>query len=195
MTSAKPSGGNTPLSPEELADLIPSLAAKEELNEWERDNILLARRWAMADRASPHTIVSDQYVRRLHREMFSQTWKWAGQYRRTEKNLGIPFHQIHERLAALFGDVRDWMENGIYPADETAIRFHHRLVAIHPFPNGNGRHGRLIADVLVKQLGRPVFSWGAAELVHQGEFRLWYLDALKAADLGDIRPLLEFARS
>lgn len=152
MTPERP-GGTTPLSPEELADLIPSLATKEELNEWERENILLARRWTMAASISPHTVVSDGYVRRLHREMFSQTWKWAGQYRRTEKNLGIPFHQIHERLAALFGDVRYWMENEIHSPDETAIRFHHRLVAIHPFPNGNGRHGRLIADVLVKQLG------------------------------------------
>ena len=194
MSSEKP-GGTTPLSPEELSDLIPNLATKEELNEWERENILSARRWAMADRSSPLAMISDEYVRRLHRKMFSQTWKWAGQYRRTEKNLGIPFHQIRERLAALFGDVHYWLENRIYSPDETAIRFHHRLVAIHPFPNGNGRQGRLVAEVLVKKLGHPVFSWGAAELTHRGEFRARYLDALKVADDGDIRPLLEFARS
>jgi Fic-DOC domain mobile mystery protein B len=189
------SDGNTPLSPEELADLIPSLATKEELNEWERENILLARDWATGDRTSPTDMVSDEYVRKLHLRMFDQTWKWAGQYRRTEKNIGVPFHEIRERLAALFGDVRYWIENGTYSPDDIAVRFHHRLVAIHPFPNGNGRHARLMAEVLVMKLGRAAFTWGPTDLIKQGESRARYLDAMRAADNGDIQPLLEFARS
>src|SRR5579864_1983912 len=137
MTPTEP---NTPLSPEELADLIPSLATKEELNEWERENILRAREWAISDRTSPTDMASDEYVRKLHLRMFDQTWKWAGQYRRTEKNIGIAVYQIREQLAALLGDVRYWIEHRTYPPDEIAVRFHYRLVAIHPFPNGNGRH-------------------------------------------------------
>lgn len=189
------SDGNTPLSPEELADLIPSLATQEELNEWERQNILLAREWAIGDRTSPNEMVSDEYVRKLHLRMFDQTWKWAGQYRQTEKTIGIPFHEIRERLAALFGDLRYWIENGTYSPDETAVRFHHRLVTIHPFPNGNGRHARLMADVLVMKLGRPALTWGSTDLIKQGESRARYLDVIRTADNGDIQPMLEFARS
>jgi Fic-DOC domain mobile mystery protein B len=189
------SDGNSPLSPEELADLIPSLATTEELNEWERQNILLAREWAIGDRTSPNEMVSDEYVRKLHLRMFDQTWKWAGQYRQTKKNIGIPFHEIRERLAALFGDVRYWIENGTYSPDEIAVRFHHRLVALHPFPNGNGRHARLMADVLVMKLGRPALTWGSTDLIKQGESRARYLDVIRTADNGDIQPMLEFARS
>jgi len=189
------SDGNTPLSAEEIADLIPSLATKEELNEWERENILQAREWALRTRVSAGDMVSDAYVRKLHQKMFDQTWKWAGHYRKTEKTIGVPFHEIPERLGILFGDARFWIENATFSADEIAIRFHHRLVSIHPFPNGNGRHGRLLADVLVMKLGRPAFSWGSKDLVKQGEARDKYLAAMKTADKGDIRPLLEFARS
>ena len=190
----KTGDGNTPLSPEELADLIPSLATKEELNEWERQNIILAREWAVADRTSLNDVVSNAYVRKLHLKMFDQTWKWAGRYRQTEKNLGVAFHEIPESLAVLLGDVRYWMENATYSSDETAVRFHHRLVAIHAFPNGNGRHARLMADVLVMKSGRPAFTWGSADLVKPGEARARYLDAITTADAGEIQPLLKFAR-
>jgi Fic-DOC domain mobile mystery protein B len=195
MTPLVTSGeGNTPLSPEELADLIPSLATKQELNEWERENILLAREWAIGDRTSLKNIASDEFVRKLHGKMFDQTWKWAGQYRRTEKNIGMPVHEIREKLAASFGDVRYWIEKRTFSADEIAVRFHHRLAFIHPFVNGNGRHARLMADVLVMKLGRPAFTWGSSDLVKPGEARARYLEAIRAADGGDIPPLLEFAR-
>jgi Fic-DOC domain mobile mystery protein B len=189
------SGGNTPLSPEELRDLIPSLATKQELNEWERENILLGRDWATADRTSPVGIASEEYVRKLHTKMFDQTWKWAGEYRRTEKNLGVPVHEIRDRFMALCGDLRYWIENSTYSPDEIAVRFHHRLVYIHPFSNGNGRHARLVADVLATKLGRPLFTWGSANLIKEGEARRKYLEAIKTADSGDIQLLLKFARS
>jgi Fic-DOC domain mobile mystery protein B len=195
MSPITPTDGNTPLSPEELAHLIPNLATKEDLNEWERENILHAREWAIEDRSSAAEVVSDDYARKLHSKMFDQTWKWAGHYRATEKNLGIPVHQIRESLGVLFGDVRYWIENGTYSPDAIAVRFHHRLVAIHPFPNGNGRHARLIADVLALKLGHPTFTWGSTDLVTPGEARTRYLEAIRAADNGDIQPLLTFARS
>jgi Fic-DOC domain mobile mystery protein B len=189
------SDGNTPLSPEELADLIPSLATKEDLNEWERENIINAREWAAKDRTTAIDVVSDAYIRKLHEKMFDQTWKWAGQYRNTEKNIGVPFHEIREQLGGLVGDVRYWIENQTYSADEIAMRFHHRLVQIHPFPNGNGRHARLLADLLVTKLGQRSFTWGARDLVKAGEARAKYLEAIRAADDGDMKLLLTFARS
>lgn len=193
-THATTRDGNTPLSPEELADLIPNLATKEELNEWERENILRGREWAVGDRTTPRDMVSDEYVRKLHKKMFDETWKWAGNYRHTEKNIGASAQEIRESLMALFGDTRYWIENATYLPDEIAIRFHHRLVFIHPFPNGNGRHARLIADILAMKLGRPAFTWGSANLIKNAEARTKYLETIRAADAGDILPLLNFAR-
>jgi Fic-DOC domain mobile mystery protein B len=176
--------------------LIPSLATKEELNEWERQNILRAREWATRHRrGSPAGVVSDEYVRKLHLKMFDETWKWAGQYRQTDKNIGVPFDEIPERLGVLFGDVRYWIKNETHSPDEMAVRFHHRLVSIHPFPNGNGRHARLLADVLVRMCGRPAFTRGSTDLVDRSQSRARYSDAVRAADRGDMKLLLEFARS
>jgi Fic-DOC domain mobile mystery protein B len=127
--------------------------------------------------------------------MFDQTWKWAGAYRATEKNIGIPHYQIREALAGLLGDARYWLEHQTFEADEIAVRFHHRLVWIHPFANGTGRYGRLMADVIVQRQGRAVFTWGGADIVRAGDFRQTYISALRAADRNDIRPLLVFARS
>jgi Fic-DOC domain mobile mystery protein B len=192
---ATPNDGNTPLSSDELADLIPNLATQEELNEFERENILQARAWVMAAHTTARRIVSEEYVRRLHSRMFGQTWKWAGQHRKTERNLGVPAHEIPEKLAVLFGDVRYWIDHDTHPPDEIAVRFHHRLVAIHPFPNRNGRHARLIAEALVMKLGRPVLTWGNADLGTQGDARTRYLEALRTADEHDYQLLLAFARS
>jgi Fic-DOC domain mobile mystery protein B len=127
--------------------------------------------------------------------MFDATRKWAGQYRLTEKNIGVPVHEIRDRLMTLFGDVRYWIESRTHAPDKIALRFHHRLVFIPPFSNGNGRHARLIADVLITKLGRSSFTWGSANLVKEGEARTRYLKAIRAADDGDIQPLLKFARS
>ena len=187
---------NTPLAPEEHADLIPNLATKEELNEWERQNILEAYAWALApNNLRRHDPLDESYIRELHRRMFDETWKWAGTYRTSEKNIGVPHHEIRDRLAGLIGDARYWLEHKTYAADELAIRFHHRLVLIHCFANGNGRHARLIGDVLAQKQDRSIFTWGGANLVSSGDFRRRYIDALQAADAHDIQPLLSFARS
>jgi Fic-DOC domain mobile mystery protein B len=188
--------GNTPLSPEEQDDLIPDLVTKEDLNEWERQNILEAYEWAFDRRnLHRHDSFTESYVRELHRRMFDQTWKWAGRYRTSEKNIGIAHYQIREALMALLGDARYWLEHATFEPDELAIRFHHRLVLIHPFANGNGRHARLMADVFLVKQDRPVFTWGSADIVRAGDFRRGYIDGLRAADRNDIQPLLVFARS
>jgi Fic-DOC domain mobile mystery protein B len=189
------SEGNTPLSPEELADLIPNLATKEELNEWERQNILRARAWALKDRTPPIEMIADVYLRKLHARMFDQTWRWAGQYRRTEKNIGVPVYEMRDRLAVQLGDARYWIEHATYPPHELVVRFHHRLVVIHPFPNGNGRHARIFADLLVIKLGQPALTWGSAELLQPGTARQRYLEAMRRADHDELQPLLDFARS
>jgi Fic-DOC domain mobile mystery protein B len=190
------SEANTPLTPEEQADLIPSLATREELNEWERDNILRARQWALGDRQiSRLDPTEEEYIRELHGRMFDQTWKWAGTYRKTDKNLGVPMGEIRERLAQLLGNAAYWLGNKTYDVNECAVRFHHELVVIHSFSNGNGRHARLIADVVAVKCGHPAFSWGSKDLTALGEARNQYLSALRNADKGDFTSLLKFARA
>lgn len=196
MTLFTTGEGNTPLSPDEQADLIPNLSTKEELNQWERENIVVAYSWALNPKTlAKQDALSEPYLRELHRRMFDETWKWAGLYRTSEKNIGVPHHQIREQLAILIGNTRYWIEHETFPPDEIAIRFHHRLVFIHPFANGNGRHARLMADVLAKLSDRPDFTWGGADIVAQGDIRRRYIDALRAADKNEIEPLLAFARS
>lgn len=184
---------NTPLSPDEQSALIPSLSTKKELNEWERENILSAREWAL--RTVHNDLLHRDYVRELHRRMFDQTWKWAGTFRKSEKNIGVPFFEIPVRLENLLQDARFWVAHDTYSPDEIAIRLHHRLTFIHPFPNGNGRHARLMADLVALKLGQGVFTWGAADLARADTVRKIYIDALHAADIGDMNPLLAFARS
>jgi Fic-DOC domain mobile mystery protein B len=188
--------GNTPLSADELAQLIPNLATKAELNEFERLNILEATKWALnkivLGNSDPLT---EPYLRQLHRRMFDNTWKWAGTYRNTEKNLGVPVHEIRDRIPALLGDARYWVENHTYEIDEIAVRVHHGMTVIHPFPNGNGRHARLLADVIAAKFGQPEFAWGTGDIVSAGPARSVYMKALKKADGGDIEDLLTFSRS
>src|ERR1700722_4101535 len=196
MTIFTTGEGNTPLTPDEQADLIPNLATKEELNQWERENILVAYSWALNPRTlSRNNALSERYIRALHQRMFDETWTWAGLYRTSEKNIGVSHHQIREQLGILIGDTSYWLENATFSPDEIAIRFHHRLVFIHPFANGNGRHARLMADVLAKKQNMPVFTWGGADIAVHGDARTRYLEAIRAADDGDIQPLLKFARS
>jgi len=191
--------GNTPIHPDDAAKLIPNLATKKELDEWERQNILEAQKWAFSSRVMKSRNPLDEiYLRELHRRMFGETWKWAGKYRTRDVSIGCPFHKIYERVGTLLGDARFWTGNKTFSLDEIAVRFHHRLVGqIHAFPNGNGRHARMLADVIAEKNGGARFTWGRANLVEVGPTLNAYLSALRALDDNDnnIQPLLTFARS
>ena len=183
----------TPLTPEEREGLIPShVALRSELNEVEQQNVLLATTWALERRRDP---VDEGFAKRLHRRMFGKVWKWAGKYRTTDKNIGVSRWQIQTELNRAFGDVRYWIENETYPPDEIAVRFHHAIVFVHPFPNGNGRWSRLMADILILRLGHSKFTWGSSTLRAADEMRRAYIAALKSADGHDFTALLAFARS
>lgn len=191
--------GTTPLDADELASLIPGhITTQGELNEWEQLNIVQGERWARKQRKE---ILNEGFLRQLHKQMFGETWKWAGEFRKSDKNIGVDWLHIGVELKKLLDDVRYQIEHGSFPADEIAVRFHHRLVAIHPYPNGNGRHARMMADLLVERLGKPRFTWGSqslppnADLVGANDTRKNYIAALQAADARDLAPLLAFARS
>ena len=187
--------GATPLDPNEIEGLIPNhMTTRSELDRWEQENINEALAWL--ERRRPKDILSEQFMCQCHKKMFCHVWRWAGQLRQTEKNLGIPFYQISIELYKLCDDTRYWIEHQTFGADEIAARFHHRLVSIHPFANGNGRHARLMADLLLETtLGQPPFTWGQANLATKGKDRAQYIESLIAADRGEFQPLLEFVRS
>jgi Fic-DOC domain mobile mystery protein B len=187
-------GAATPLTPEEKTGLIPSwVTFRHELNEVEQTNIAGGTLWA--SRQQRRELLDEDFLRELHKRMLGEVWTWAGNYRTTERNIGIPAWEIATALRSLFDDARLWIKDKVFEADELAVRFHHRLVAIHPFPNGNGRHARLMADLLVMHLGRPRFTWGCASLLEAGKIRARYVAALRQADGHDITALLAFARS
>lgn len=185
----------TPLTVEEQRDLIPAhISNRHELNEAEQENILRGQDWALRRRKPD--LLSEKFIMNLHKQMLGEVWRWAGDFRHSERNLGIPFYEIPTALRQLRDDVKAWIDYRSYPPDEIAVRFHHRLVAIHSFPNGNGRHARLMADLLIMQFGGQRFSWGRANLRDAGEMRTQYIAALKSADDNhDYGQLLAFARS
>ena len=187
--------GHTEVPEEDRADLIPTyIADLGELYAAEQESIASA---LIARRPSAEVLLDDMYLRRLHRAMFERVWKWAGQYRTCETNIGIDPTQVATEVRSLTADAQVWVESGCYDEDGTAVRFHHRMVQIHPFVNGNGRHGRIAADLLISALGQPAFSWGQNLHVSTEELRSRYIAALRRVDVDpeDLSDLLNFTRS
>ncbi len=187
--------GATPIDPDEAEGLLLThITTRGELDRWEQDNIVEALAWL--DRSKPTDILNELFVKKLHQQMFGTVWQWAGHFRRSGKNIGGPWHQISISLKNLFDDTRLWVDHQNGSTDEIAIRFHHRLVSIHPFPNGNGRHARLMTDLLLENiLNCSRFTWGSEDLSKAGEARQRYIAALQTADENNYKPLLEFART
>lgn len=198
MTNELPYGV-TPIDPDEAEGLLQThVSSRQELDELEEANIQAGLEWAQRRAVlgrRPVDALTEEFLYELHKQMFGAVWAWAGKVRTTDKNIGVDKFVIRVEVRKLVDDARYWRENGTYRPDELAIRFHHRLVWIHPFPNGNGRHARLMADLIVQQAGRPPFSWGGASLVQTSELRSAYLGALRRADDGDLDALLRFSRS
>jgi Fic-DOC domain mobile mystery protein B len=170
---------------------------RKDLNEAERDNIVKGAAWAPSRRGrNPADIATPDFAVKLHRRMFGDVWGWAGEYRKTETNIGIAPHLIQVHTPTMFDDVRYRIKEKNFPPDEIAVYMHNRLTFIHLFTNGNGRHARLMADLLIERMGGKAFSWGGGIPSTGGEeLRAKYSAAQKVADNHDIAPLLAFARS
>jgi Fic-DOC domain mobile mystery protein B len=187
----------TPLDPAQRDGMLQSwITTRSDLNEAEEENIVKGAVWARRSRgAKAIDVLNDGFAKNLHKQMFGEVWNWAGTYRQNEINIGIEPFRVPAEMPAMLDDVRFWVENKTYPPDEIATRLHHRLTQIHPFPNGNGRHARLMADLLIERLGGKSFTWGGGSLKDVGTLRKTYVAALQAADGHDIGPLLRFVRS
>lgn len=185
---------STPLTAEEKDGLkLKWITLRSELNEAEARNIAQAQVWLMSNKNKE--FCSDTFLRELHKKMFGDVWKWAGTYRNSERNIGVAPYQIPIKLMQLFDDVKFWIENKTYSNREIAVRLHHKLVQIHPFPNGNGRVSRLMADLVLEKLEGTKLYWGNTNLVNVSNVRNSYIAALRRADAGDYTGLLEFTKS
>lgn len=189
--------GQTPLDEEEKEGLlIPTVTTREELDEFEQKNIEEAILWVLTKKLKKETIFTEKFIRDLHKKMYGSVWKWAGNFRQSNKNIGIDYWKISTELKMLLDDALFWIENKNFPEDELAIIFKHRLVSIHCFPNGNGRHSRLMADIIIsKVFGQRVFSRGGDNLSHETNAREIYIRAVKLADRGNYSELVKFSRS
>lgn len=191
------SNGQTPIDEDEKHGLrIKTISTLAELDEFEQKNIEDAMLWLAGRKLDPERIITEDFIRNLHYRMYQNVWRWAGDFRKSNKNIGVDKWQISVALRSLCEDARYWLENKTYGPDEFALRFKHRLVSIHCFPNGNGRHSRLVADIIAEKIfGAAPFSWGSQNQVQPNETREIYIKALQSADQGDVQPLLDFARS
>lgn len=189
--------GQTPLDENEKEGLkIKSITTQEELDEFEQLNIEKAVEWTIRTNLKAEKILTEKFIKDLHKRMYDEVWKWAGEFRRSEKNIGITWTRIGIELKNLQDDTKYWIENNTYSPEEIAIRFKHRLVSIHCFPNGNGRHSRLMADIIIESIfGKEVFSWHQSNMVKADEKRKEYIKSLREADNGNIKPLIEFAKN
>ncbi|WP_165750263.1 mobile mystery protein B [Cellulophaga sp. Z1A5H] len=189
--------GQTPVDEEEKEGLkIKSITTQGELDEFEQLNIEKAVEWTIHTKLKLEKILTKKFVRDLHKRMYGDVWKWAGDFRKTEKNIGIPWTQIGIELKNLLDDTKYWIENKTYSPEEIAIRFKHRIVSIHCFPNGNGRHSRMMADIIMESIfGNEIFSWHQSNMVKSNEIRKEYINALKKADDGNVAPLIKFAKN
>lgn len=186
--------GQTPLDEEEKEGLkIKTIATHQELDEFEQQNIEAALGWLMKKKISSELFLSEKFIKELHKKMFGLVWSWAGTFRKSNKNIGVEWRTIAVDLKKLFDDCFYWLENKTFSEEEIAIRFKHRVVFIHPFPNGNGRLSRLMADVMMEKVfKKPVFSWGGMNINTDNKL---YLKAIREADQGNFKPLIKFSKS
>uniref|UniRef100_UPI0040491AEB mobile mystery protein B n=1 Tax=Gelidibacter sp. TaxID=2018083 RepID=UPI0040491AEB len=187
--------GQTPLSEEEKDGLlIKTITVHGELDEYEQLNIEKAIEWTIKTKFKKDQILTEEFIKKLHRKMLGDVWKWAGSFRKSDKNLGIHWSQIGVELKYLLDDTNFWIINETYAPEEISKRFKHRLVSIHCFPNGNGRHSRIMADILMEHIfKKKVFTWQQSNIAKANDIRKTYINALKKADNGDIQPLIAFA--
>lgn len=189
--------GQTPLDEDEKEGLrIKTISTREELDEFEQANIQQAIEWTLKTKFTGKQILTEDFILLVHKKMFSEVWEWAGTKRKSNKNIGVDKYQITTELRNLLDDCNYWIDNKTFSPDEIAIRFSHRLVKIHVFPNGNGRHSRLIADIMISQVfNKPIFTWGKSDLSKSNNARNKYLAAIYSADKGEIHPLIDFSRT
>lgn len=191
--------GATPLNADELKGLlIDTISTQAELNFAEQQSIIESSKWIYS--TNHKNILSDIFFRKLHRKMFESIWDWAGIYRASEKNIGIEPYKIAGEIKKLCDDCEYWIKHNTFDWPELAARFHHKVVWIHPFANGNGRFARILTDILLKEHRQLLLSWGrntfnGDDFMSESKLRAEYIASLREADNKKFQRLIEFIKS
>lgn len=180
--------GETPL--DDLSGLKADITKRGELDTLEFQNNLKAYQKYFLKPLSLTRIFTHRGLLRIHQEMFGEVWSWAGEKRKSGKNLGPPPAKVGFEINRLLFDFHRWEKSKIEPI-EIAARLHQRLVWIHPFENGNGRWARMAANLYLHGKGLPLIQWPTDQEFVKKVFKPAYLSALRAADGGDHGPLLK----
>jgi len=187
--------GATPLDSDEMEGLkLPHIQTRVELDQVEQQNIQDGYNWVDSQRKyTGNDYLGTEFLTELHKKLFGSVWTWAGNFRHSGKNIGVDYSQISTELRNLLDDAKYWVKFNTYSREEFAARFHHRLVKIHPFPNGNGRHSRIMTDIILeKLLSFPAINWSSESLGNEGEYQQQYIHALRQADKNDYTLLIKF---
>lgn len=181
--------GETPL--DDVSGLkLKKIITRAELDDAEAQNILKVYVKYTLNPATLKKVSFDlSFFRKLHKEMFGDVWSWAGEFRTTQTSIGVAANTIHQRLYQLQDNLKYWDNEWDYL--DTAVRLHHTLVKIHPFPNGNGRWARLATDLWLLKMGHQALSWGG-NITEVSDARSAYIASLKEADQGNYEPLKIF---
>lgn len=181
--------GRTSLTVQDLQGLkLPFVKTRAQLSAVEGPNIVSGKQATLTSRKSRvPNMLSVEYLRELHSRMFNDVWDWAAQIPSTElqNEFAASVPGIRPQLSILYADaIEYWLNDKRMTPEEFAVRVHHRVVKIHPFRNGNGRHSRLLADLLLSEnFGLETFTWGGSAQLGAGDlYRQPYLEGLKAAD-------------
>lgn len=186
--------GETPIDVSHLK--VKGVQTRSQLDSVEAANILKVvskyfGRRRPTERMAPFTL---QWVKRLHREMFGDVWKWAGRNRTSEINIGVKWHLIDEKLQQLLDDLACWGQSEVGVLEQAAM-LHHRAVQIHPFYNGNGRWARMLANILLHSRGYSSTGWPNELIGTTSIIRDRYIAAIKAADDGNYDLLTDLHRT
>ena len=184
--------GETPL--DDLSGALVDIKTRQELDELEHKNNNKAyAKYLLMNPSKKALPMTYQSLCEIHKDMFGEVWSWAGEKRTSEKNLGVSPVKIGSEIHRFLHELHQWEKEGA-PPSEIAAKMHHRLVAVHPFENGNGRWARLVTNLYLHKNGQPLIQWPTDPDFVEKVFRPQYLAALKSADKGDYKPLLKLHR-
>ena len=193
IDSTKPIDDATPLT--DISGLkLPNnkVYSLKEIYIYEANNIALATlKYLAAPPSKELASFSYEWMQKLHCDMFDNVWDWAGKFRKVELSIGIKAYLVPISLKDLVDDIEFWKKNKTFDMYETATRIHHRAVQIHPFQNGNGRWSRMLANIYLRQNGSMPVKWQEDLLSSENPKRNEYIKALKMADNGDYKALIE----
>lgn len=160
---------------------------------------LLSATERMIDETRIDQCFTPDYLRRMHRVWLRDIYVWAGEYRQVNMAKGSFMFAAANQVPKLMhefgrGALRDYTPCRFEDEDELATSLavvHAEFILIHPFREGNGRCGRLLAILMGLQAGLPALDFGGI----RGAKKTEYIAAVHSALDRDYAPMTKVFRS